>query len=204
MVRWHRMKGEPALYLVESAAPGLTMQPLRNLGRTPCADAEYTAVAGRRVAGAAGRKFLIHAGRALASVQCLGNAQQALDMTTEYASMRVQFGRPIGTFQAVQHHCADMATMTLAARFLAYQAVWGLEDGPGDARTIAKAKAWASKTATEVPMMAHQIHGGIGFTEEYDLHFFSRHGKERALAWGSAAECLGELADTLEELQSWQ
>ena len=67
----------------------------------------------------------------------------------------------------------------------------------------AAATAWASKTATEVPMMAHQLHGGIGFTEEYDLHFFSRRGKQRAVAWGTADECLAVLASSIEEAERW-
>jgi len=54
-----------------------------------------------------------------------------------------------------------------------------------------------------VPMMAHQLHGGIGFTEEYDLHFFSRRGKQRAVAWGTADECLAVLASSIEEAERW-
>ena len=125
-------------------------------------------------------------------------------MTVEYVGMRVQFGRPIGSFQAVQHHCANMATDVLGARFLTYRSVWSLDQGVASDRQIAKAKALASRAATEVTMQAHILYGGIGYTEEYDLHFFSRHGKERALAWGSPDECLRLAAETLDEVQPWR
>ena len=195
--------GAVGLYLVDAGADGVNAQQLTNIARTPQAHVRYDGVAARKAAGPEALAFLQRLARLLAAVQCLGNSQQSLDMTVEYVSMRVQFGRPIGTFQAVQHHCANMATMVLASRFLCYSAIWSLDQGRPDDREIAKAKLWASRTATEVPMMAHQLHGGIGYTEEYDLHFFSRHGKERALAWGSAEECLGELADTIEEIRAW-
>ena len=195
--------GETALYLVDAGAEGLSYRPLSNIGRTPQADVTYRNVQARKAGGAEALVFLRRLARLFAAVQCCANAQQALDMSVEYVAMRVQFGRPIGSFQAVQHHCANMATMALAARFLCYSAIWNLDRGAPDDRAIAKAKLWASRTATEVPMLAHNLHGGIGYTEEYGLHFFSRHGKERALAWGSAEECLEELAASLDEIAEW-
>ena len=196
--------GEPGLYLVEAGAPGVTAEPLSTIARTPLAHCTYEGAPARRAGGGEALRFLRRAGRVLCAVQCLGNAQQALDMTVEYVGMRVQFGRPIGSFQAVQHHCANMATQTLGARFLTYQAIWRLDQGIASDRQIAKAKALASRAATEVTMQAHILFGGIGYTEEYDLHFFSRHGKERALAWGSADECLRLAADTIDEVRPWQ
>lgn len=196
--------GEPGLWLVETGGGGVTTESLSTIARTPVAHAAYAGAPARRAGGAEALRFLRQAGRALCAVQCLGNAQQALDMTVEYVGMRVQFGRPIGSFQAVQHHCANMATDTLAARFLAYRAVWQVGQGIASEREIAKAKAIASRAATEVTMQAHILYGGIGYTEEYDLHFFSRRGKERALAWGSADECLRLAAGTLNEVRPWR
>ena len=195
--------GRANVYLVDANGPEVATVPLRNIGRTPQANITYAGAPVRAIGGDESVRFLVALARALAAIQCLGNAQQALDMTVEYVSMRVQFGRPIGTFQAVQHHVANMATMTLATRFLAYEAVWKLDRGVASDRDIATAKAWASKTATETPMLAHQLYGGIGFTEEYDLHFFSRKGKERALAWGTSEEMLGVLGDTIGEVEAW-
>ncbi len=196
--------GEPGLYLVEARGEGVTTESLSTIARTPLAHCTYDGAPARRAGGAQALQFLRRAGRALCAIQCVGNAQQALDMTVEYVGMRVQFGRPIGSFQAVQHHCANMATQTLGARFLTYQAVWCVDQGIASDRQIAKAKALASRAGTEVTMQAHILFGGIGYTEEYDLHFFSRHGKERALAWGSADECLRLAAGTLDEVQPWR
>jgi alkylation response protein AidB-like acyl-CoA dehydrogenase len=195
--------GQIGLYVVDANAPEVTARPLKTIARTPQANITYQGVAARKAGGEDAYRFLLQLGRALAAIQCLGNAQEALDMAVEYVSMRVQFGRPIGTFQAVQHHCADMATMVEATRFLAYEAIWNVDRGTATDKALAVAKAQASRTSTYVPMQAHQLHGGIGITEEYGLHFFSRHGKERALAWGTFEECLGELADTIEEAEQW-
>ena len=191
------------LYLVDANSPGVTAHPLKNMGRTPEADIGYDNAPVRKAGGQEAFAFLVMLARTLASIECVGNCQQALDMTVEYVSMRVQFGRPIGTFQAVQHHSANMAMSTLAARFLAYEAIWQLDAGLATVKSIAKTKAVASKAATEVPMMAHQLYGGIGFTEEYDLHFFSRHAKQRAVSWGTVDECLAIVAATIEEAESW-
>jgi alkylation response protein AidB-like acyl-CoA dehydrogenase len=195
--------GELGLFLVDARDPGITYQSLRTIGRIPSANVRYDNVATQRIAGRDAYHFLVQLGRAVAGMQCLGCAQQALDMTIEYVGMRVQFGRPIGSFQAVQHHCADMATLVEASRFLTYEAVWALDSGTATDTQVAVAKAAASQSATFVPMQAHQLHGGIGFIEEYDLYFFSLRGKQAALSWGSAEECLAIIEQTVEEAEEW-
>ena len=198
-----RQGGEPELYLVDRGQGGVSLTPLHAIGRIPQAIVHFDGVPAERVAGAEAVRFLVDLSRVLTAVQCLACAQQALDMTVEYVSMRVQFGRPIGTFQAVQHHCANMATLVEAARFLVYEAVAALEQGTATEEQLALAKACASRAATEVPMQAHQLHGGIGIMVEYDLHFFSLRGKQRALAWGSTEECLAIASKTVEEAVEW-
>jgi alkylation response protein AidB-like acyl-CoA dehydrogenase len=194
--------GGSALFLVENG-PAVSHRSLSNIGKIPQSVVTYTNAPSTRVCGAEGLQFLLHLGRLFATIQCLGCSQQALDMTVEYVGMRVQFGRPIGTFQAVQHHCANMATHTLATRFLTYEALWDLDRGLATDTQIAVVKTEASRTATEVPMLAHQLHGGMGFVTEYDLHFFSLRGKQASLAWGSAEECLAAVANTIEEPEAW-
>jgi alkylation response protein AidB-like acyl-CoA dehydrogenase len=198
-----REDGATSLYLVEANAPGVSYRPLRAIGRIPQAVVTYRDALATRVTGSEGLAFLVQLARALAAIQCLGCAQQALDMTVEYVAGRVQFGRPIGTFQAVQHHCADMATLVEATRFLAYEAVWALDHDLATEKQVAIAKTCASHTATQVPMQAHQLHGGIGFIEEYDLYFFSLRGKQHALSWGSHEECLKIVAETIEDAEDW-
>ena len=198
-----KANGEAGLYLVDANGSAVTARPLRNTGRTPQSNVTYAGAPARKAGGPEAVAWLVRTARALAAVQCLGNAQQALDMAVEYVSMRVQFGRPIGSFQAVQHHCADMATQVEGARFITYEAVWNIGRGTATDKMVAMAKAQASRTATYVPMQAHQLHGGIGVTEEYDLHFFSRHGKERAISWGTYEECMNYLAGTLTDVEQW-
>ncbi|MEX1255001.1 MAG: acyl-CoA dehydrogenase family protein [Dehalococcoidia bacterium] len=195
--------GEIALYLVARDDPGVKVEPLHTIGRAPQARVTYDGATATPVCGGDGYRYLVRLGRALAAVQCLGCAQQALDMTVDYVSRRVQFGQPIGSFQAVQHHCANMATMVESARFLAYEAVWAVDHDLASDEQVALAKAWASRSVAEVTMQAHQLHGGIGIVEEYDLYFFSLRGKERALAWGSAEECLAIVAGSVDQREDW-
>jgi len=195
--------GEPALFLVDARSEAVRGQPLHTIGRTPSARVEYAGAVARRVAGAAAVARLTHVARAFAAVQCVAAAQQALDMTVHYASLREAFGRPIGSFQAVKHHAANMAIRVSASRFLAYEALHALDRGQASARQVALAKASASRMVPEVTMLAHQIHGGNGVIEENDLYFFTLRGKERSLAWGSAEECLAIAADAIEEPQDW-
>jgi alkylation response protein AidB-like acyl-CoA dehydrogenase len=117
--------------------------------------------------------------------------------------VREQFGRPIGSFQAVQHHAANMASRVASTRFLVYEALYALDRGRASPRQVAFAKASASRMVPEVTMLAHQIHGGNGMIEENDLYFFTLRGKDRSLAWGSAEECLAEAADCVEDPQQW-
>jgi alkylation response protein AidB-like acyl-CoA dehydrogenase len=195
--------GGPALFRVDARGAGVHAEPLATIGRTPSARVEYRAAPAERIAGADALRDLLLLLRAFAAVQCLGSAQRALEMTVRYASVREAFGRPIGSFQAVKHHAADMATRVAASRFLVYEALHALSRGRATPRQIAAAKASASRTVPEVTMLAHQIHGGNGVIEENDLYFFTLRGKERSLAWGSAEECLAELAACVDEPQEW-
>jgi|TARA_Y100000310_G_scaffold210081_1_gene210685 alkylation response protein AidB-like acyl-CoA dehydrogenase len=198
-----RQGGEPGLYLVDTASDAVTTRTVNNIGKIPQASVNYDGARATQVCAGDGYQFLVGLGRLLASVQCVACSQQALDMTVDYVAMRVQFGQPIGTFQAVQHHCANMATHTLASRYLVYEALWMHDRGDANDTQIAVAKTEASRTATEVTMMSHQLHGGMGLVTEYDLHFFSLRGKQAALSWGSSEECLGLVSDTIEEPEQW-
>ena len=195
--------GDTGLYLVDAGSSEVQARPLANIGKVPQANVIYSGATATRVAGADGFRFLLRLGRVLSAVQCLACSQQALDMTVEYVGIRVQFDQPIGAFQAVQQHCADMATHTLATRFLVYEALWMLDRGTATDAQINVAKAEAARTASYVPMQAHHLHGGIGIVREYDLHFFSLRGKQASLSWGSTEDCLARVADTIEEPEQW-
>jgi alkylation response protein AidB-like acyl-CoA dehydrogenase len=116
----------------------------------------------------------------------VGNIQRVLEMTVDYAKERKQFDRPIGSFQIIQHYCADMATDIDGARFSTYQAAWMLSEGLPCTKEVAIAKAWIGEASQRVVALAHQIHGAIGVTIEHDLHFYTRRAKAAELAFGDA------------------
>jgi alkylation response protein AidB-like acyl-CoA dehydrogenase len=118
--------------------------------------------------------------------ETVGNIQRVLEMTVDYAKERKQFDHPIGSFQAIQHYCADMATDVDGARFSTYRAAWMLSEGVPCTKEIAIAKAWAGKASQRVLALAHQIHGAIGATIEHDLHYYTRRAKAAELAFGDA------------------
>jgi alkylation response protein AidB-like acyl-CoA dehydrogenase len=179
------------LFVVPAATtPGIVVTPLRTVDMTRrlctmrCdATLPATAVLGTVGGGAPiVRRVREHAAVGLA-VEAVGVAQRALDLSVAYANERTQFGRPIGSFQAVKHKCVDMMVAIETARSLAYYAAWAVsENAPDVASAVAMAKAYASDVATTVTSEAIQVHGGIGFTWEHDLHLYHR----RALAIGAA------------------
>ena len=115
-----------------------------------------------------------------------GGAQKILEMTIQYAKEREQFGHPIGAFQAVHHYCADMATLVDGCRYVTYLAAWTIDEGLPGTKEAAMAKAWCSDAFKKVSAIGHQIHGGIGFTEEHDLHLYRKRAKAGELLYGDS------------------
>jgi alkylation response protein AidB-like acyl-CoA dehydrogenase len=121
------------------------------------------------------------------AAESTGIAQRSLDMAVEYAKDRQQFGRPIGAYQAVSHRCAQMLLETENSRSAVYGAAWAADAEPESLPLAAStAKAYASDAGWRVPNAAIQVHGGIGFTWEHDLHFFLKRGRSNAAAFGDA------------------
>jgi alkylation response protein AidB-like acyl-CoA dehydrogenase len=126
----------------------------------------------------------------------VGVAQRALEMAVAYAKDRKQFERPVGSYQAVSHRCAQMLLETEGARSVTYWAAWALDHEPETAaRAASMAKAYASDAGFRVTASALQVHGGIGFTWEHDLHFFLKRGKANAHAFGDARWHRGRVAE---------
>jgi alkylation response protein AidB-like acyl-CoA dehydrogenase len=122
------------------------------------------------------------------AAEMLGGMQRMLEITVEYAKTRKQFGKPIGQFQAVQHLCADMYLMVEATRSAAYYAAYALEQKLPEAReAVSIAKAYASDAYREAGNRAIQVHGGMGFTWENDLHLYYRRAKASEILFGDAA-----------------
>jgi alkylation response protein AidB-like acyl-CoA dehydrogenase len=116
----------------------------------------------------------------------LGGAQRVLEMTVDYAKQRVQYGRPIGSFQVVQHECADMAIDVEGARYITYQAAWKLSQGLPCAREVSMAKAWVSEACNRTCLQACHLHGGIGYTQDHDVQLYLRRIKAAGLTFGDA------------------
>jgi len=118
--------------------------------------------------------------------EMLGGAQKVLEMATEYAKEREQFGRPIGSFQAVQHHCSNMLMDIEGSRYIIYKVAWMLEKGISCAKQVSAAKAWTSETYKKVVGLGHQIMGATGYIIEHDMPLYSRRAKIAELALGDA------------------
>lgn len=124
---------------------------------------------------------------AVLCAEMVGGMQWVLDTTVEYAKTRQQFGRPVGSFQAVQHMCADMLLMTESARSAAYYAAWALTENDPAARTaVSVAKAYCSDAYREVANRGVQVHGGIGFTWEHELQLYYKRSKSSETLFGDA------------------
>jgi alkylation response protein AidB-like acyl-CoA dehydrogenase len=129
------------------------------------------------------------------SAEMLGGMQWVLDTTVEYAKTRLQFGRPIGSYQAVQHHCADMLLMTESSRSAVYYAAYTLSvKDPMARQAISMAKAYCSDSAREVGNLGIQCHGGIGFTWEHNLHLYYKRAKSSEIMLGDATYHREELS----------
>ena len=123
------------------------------------------------------------------AAETVGVAQKAMEMAVEYARERKQFGRPIGSYQAVSHRCAQMLLEVEGSRSGAYYAAWCADSEPESLPAAASgAKAYSSDAGWRVCGSSLQVHGGIGFTWEHDLHFFLKRAKTNAMLFGSARE----------------
>jgi alkylation response protein AidB-like acyl-CoA dehydrogenase len=121
------------------------------------------------------------------AAEMVGGMQRTLELTVEYAKTRKQFGKPIGSFQAVQHQCADMYLETESSRSAAYYAAWALEHNAPDASlAVSIAKMYSSDASRTVGNRGIQVHGGMGFTWENDVHLYYRRAKASETAFGDA------------------
>ncbi|MBU2515268.1 acyl-CoA/acyl-ACP dehydrogenase [bacterium] len=120
------------------------------------------------------------------SAEMTGGAEKVLEMVVDYAKGRKQFGKPIGAFQAIQHHCADMLTYLDTMKYLMYQASWKISENLPYESEAATCKAWSSDSYRKLTALGHQVIGGLGFMEEYDLQLYFKHAKTSELMFGDA------------------
>jgi alkylation response protein AidB-like acyl-CoA dehydrogenase len=184
-----------SLFLVDPRSPGVSLQPMVGIdlatrwsemklgGVTVKADA----VVGQPGGAGSLLEALLRRAAVCASAEMLGAARRCLDMSVEYAKVREQFGQPIGSFQAIRHRCADMLMAAENAHAAVYYAAWALDAGAEDAGVAASiCKAYVSDATRQVCGDAIQVHGGIGFTWEYDLHLYFKRAKALEPLFGDA------------------
>ncbi len=193
--------GGLGLYAVDADGPGVTRTSLATLDLTrPQAAIELTSAPGQLVSGAdEAERVITHAlqvGAALLAAEQVGAAQHLLDLAVDYAKTRLQFGRPIGSFQAVKHKLADMLVDLEHARSAAYHAVWALTDGTDDpAVATSIAQAVASAAFSRIARDTVQVLGGIGFTWEHQAHLYFKRASTDAALLGSAEAHRTRLAE---------
>lgn len=193
-----RTDAGPGLFAVTGDAPGLTRVSLaaldltRDLARIDFADTPATAIGDGDGAALERARNAIYT--AVAAEQ-IGGAARCLDMAVEYAKIRVQFGRPIGSFQAIKHKCVEMLLDIESGRSASHYASAAVASGGADAAEAASiAKAMCSLAFTNAAKENIQIHGGIGYTWEHDAHLYLRRAKTTELMFGTPATHRARLA----------
>ena len=190
-----------SLYAADAAASGVTRTPLVTMDLTrPQAVVEFANAPARLLAGPQeAERVITHAlqvGSALLAVEQVGAAQHLLDLSVEYAKSRLQFGRQIGSFQAIKHKLADMLVDLEHARSTAYHAAWAISEASDDPALAASiAQATASAAFSRIAADTIQVHGGIGFTWEHQAHLYFKRAATDAALLGTAEEHRSRVAD---------
>lgn len=197
--------GGVALALAPARADGVSLTRLDSIARDPQFAVRFDGAAATGILGAAtdahnAPSALDRALERSAILHCahsVGAAQHVLEMTVEYTKQRVQFDRAIATFQSVQHDCADMVIAIDSARLATYEAITRIEDGEPASKEVALAKTLTNHAYKWTTLTAQQIHGGIGFMEEYDLQLWTRRAKVAELKYGASSGYVQTFAQTM-------
>ncbi|CDO30855.1 acyl-CoA dehydrogenase family protein [Mycolicibacterium porcinum] len=197
-----RAGDDVCLYVVEREAAGLARTPMRTLDLTrPMSMLEFASTPARRVSDTDATVIVdaaLDVANAMVAAEQLGGAQRCLDMAVQYAAIREQFGRPIGSFQAIKHKCADMLVAVESARSAVDHLAQVLRGDTARLSTSAPlAKAYCSDAYVFVAGENVQVHGGIGFTWEHDAHMYLRRAHSSAILNGDSSFQRGVLADRL-------
>lgn len=183
----------PTLFLVDAKSPNVTRSPIDTMAGDRQFQVVFKAVRvpessilGEACKGKDHISRLLQAGAVAKCAEMLGGAQRVMDLTVDYVKERVQFDHPIGSLQAIQHHCANMLIDLEGIRYITYMAGWKLCEGLPFSKEAAMAKAWVSEAYRRICDLAHQSHGAIGFCEDHDLPLYSKRAKASEFAFGDA------------------
>ena len=189
-------KGEKGIsvLIVDSKSDGISFEQLKTIASDKQCEVKFenVKVAKANLLGKAGKgwELVERIAQKATVIECaylVGLAQKDFEISVQYAKDRIQFGRPIGSFQAIQHKAADMVTDVDGARFITYKAAWSVAEETDEAdMDVHMAKAWCSEASRRVVAHGQQIHGGVGFTKEYIIQLYFRRQKAGELAWGDA------------------
>jgi len=199
-----RGAGGPNLFLLETQRTGVIVAPMETIaGDKPC-EVSFAGVETRAddLLGTAGQGWdllrpALQAGALARTAEMVGCAQHILELCVEHAKARKQFGRPLGSFQAIQHSCADLLRNVEGARYLLYRAAWKMQEGREAAADVAMAKAYAGQACQAVARRAHQLLGAISFCEEHPLHLFHKRILAAALDFGDPTHHLETVATAI-------
>ncbi|MBW1789111.1 MAG: acyl-CoA/acyl-ACP dehydrogenase [Deltaproteobacteria bacterium] len=179
------------LFAVDCKAPGIHVTPLNTIAGDKQFEVMFDRVTvpmvnrlGPQDQGGVYLEKILQKCAVCKCAEMVGGAQRVLDMSTAYAKEREQFGRPIGSFQAVQHHCSNMLIGIEGSRYLTCKAAWMLKENIPCGKQAAAAKAWVSGTYKEVVRLGHQVLGATGYMIEHDMPLFSRRAKMAEMALG--------------------
>ncbi len=195
--------GGVSLFIADGSEPSISKEPQVSLDLTrKLAVLDFERTPAKRVgsAGAGISYYEAMLQKALISLAAeqVGGAQRVLEMAVGYAKERVQFGRPIGSFQAIKHKCADMLVDIESAKSAAYYASWVVQNNPAELATAAYlAKAFCSEAFFTAAAENIQIHGGIGFKWEHDAHLYFKRAKSSEILFGTPAYFREKLAEAI-------
>ena len=185
------------LILLATDRPGVTLLPLPTISGEKLFEVAFSDVEVRPddLLGPAGRGWdllgpALQLGALARSAEMVGCGQRILELCVDYAKVRVQSGRPIGSFQAIQHYCADLLRNVEGARYLLYNAAWKMQEGLPCATDVAMTKAYAGEACLWVARKAHQILGAISYCEEHPLHLFHKRIQAASLDFGDPSQHL--------------
>jgi alkylation response protein AidB-like acyl-CoA dehydrogenase len=172
------------LFLMDAQQQGIHIEPLDTMAGDKQSEVifENVAVSKDNILGQPNRgwpvlKKVLQMSAVAKCAEMVGGAQCAMDMAVPYIKGREQFGRPVGSFQAIQHHCANMLTYADTLKFMTYQAAWRISEGLPFEKEASMCKAWGSDSYRKLVALAHQVIGGMGFMEEYDLQLYFKQAK---------------------------
>ncbi|MFH2131620.1 MAG: acyl-CoA dehydrogenase family protein [bacterium] len=182
-----------SLFLVDAGLPGITLNRLDTMSGDKQFEVRFdnvvvgtdTLLGDLNGAGPVLEEIRLKSAVAKSS-EMIGGAARVMDLVIPYVKGRKQFGRPVGAFQAVQHHCSDMLTYQDTSRFMVYQAAWRISAGLPFTFEAAMCKAWVNDACINLVALGHQIVGGLGFMEEYDLQLYFKRARTAAQFFGDS------------------